>query len=455
MPDYLPHTNEEVAQMLSFIGLRSLDELYNSVPALIERLSPQAIAPGLPEPDVLARMVRRGKANIARNDGLICFAGAGSYDHEVPPVVRALSSRSEFVTSYTPYQAEVAQGVLQMLFEFQTMIARLSGLPIANASLYDGASALAEAVHLGVSVTDKGVIWCSSGVHPHWRSVLRTIAQGPNYTVTTVPLKDGKTDWQAFDGSPGVVVVANPNYQGYLEEVSAARSLCDATGALLVVVMDPISAALVRSGGEDGADVVIGEGQPFGAGLSFGGPYLGLFSCREEHVRRLPGRLVGQTTDNQDRRAFVTTLRTREQDIRRERATSNVCTNQTLLAVTAAIQLSWLGTEGIKQVALRSASATHYLGDRLGDVKGVSIPNRDTPWVREFIYRTDVDARQVIDHMANCGFLGGVALKTLCRPDDPSIDSDLYEHGIVVAATERRTRSEIDGYVDALKGVMQ
>src|ERR1700677_2735719 len=319
MPDYLPHTEDELTQMLGFLGLSSLDELFAVVPEALRLGRGLELADGSPEPDVLARMEALGNANRARSDRLVCFAGGGAYDHEVPPVVRALAGRSEFVTSYTPYQPEVAQGCLQAVFEFQTMVARLAGLPVANASLYDGANALVEAVNLGVAASGRQTVWVSSGIQPHWRAVLRTFAAGTGHAVVDIPLENGVTGWpEVFDGDgyggevPGVLVVGYPNYLGCLEDVGAARRICDATGALLVVAADPVAAALLRSPGECGADVVVGEGQALGTALSFGGPYLGLFAVAQQHVRRLPGRLVGETVDIEGTRAYVTTLRARE-----------------------------------------------------------------------------------------------------------------------------------------------
>jgi len=263
VPDYMPHTEDELAQMLAFLGLSSLDELFASVPAALRLGRGLAMDEGSPEPDVLARMESLGRANPARTDHLVCFAGGGAYDHEVPPVVRALAGRSEFVTSYTPYQPEVAQGVLQAVFEFQTMVARLAGLPVANASLYDGASSLVEGVNLGVAASGRSTVWLSSGIHPHWRSVLETFAAGTGHDVVPVLLRAGVTDWPEVGGAaeaPGVLVVGYPNYLGCLEDLGAARRICDATGALLVVAADPVASALLRSPGEWGADVVVGEG---------------------------------------------------------------------------------------------------------------------------------------------------------------------------------------------------
>ncbi len=458
MPDYLPHTSEELVEMLAFLGLSSLDELFATVPAALRLGRGLAMADGSPEPDVLARMETLGEANRGRSDRLVCFAGGGAYDHEVPPVVRALAGRSEFVTSYTPYQPEVAQGVLQAVFEFQTMVARLTGLPVANASLYDGASALVEGVNLGVAAAGS-TVWLSAGVQPHWRAVLGTLAAGTGHRLVPVPLRHGvttwPTEWSEAD-APGVVVVGYPNYLGCLEDLGAARRICDATGAVLVVAADPVAAGLLRTPGECGADVVVGEGQALGTALSFGGPYLGLFAVAQQHVRRLPGRLVGETVDLEGTRAYVTTLRAREQDIRREKATSNVCTNQTLMAVYAAVQLGWLGTSGLREVALRCARGTRYCRESLLALAGVEPVTGATPTVREFAVRTPIPGRLAISRLADEGYLGGLALADLVGDGgDGSVDGHDAEHGLLVAVTERRTKAEVDGFVRTLDKVVR
>ncbi len=455
MADYLPHTEDEVRTMLGFLGLESAEELFAAVPVALRLAGGLAMATGEPEPDVLAHLGELADANRAHQ--LVCFAGAGAYDHEVPPVVRALASRSEFVTAYTPYQPEVAQGVLQAVFEFQTMTARLAGLPVANASLYDGASALVEAVNLGTAAAGRQTVWVSSGIHPHWRQCLATFARGSGHRVVEVPLDNGTTRWPKdtapgdVAASPGAIVVGYPNYLGCLEDLDAVRRLADAHGAVMVVAADPVAAGILRSPGGAGADVVVGEGQPFGTALGFGGPYLGLFCCTMAQLRRLPGRLVGETVDVEGRRAYVTTLRAREQDIRRERATSNVCTNQTLMAVTAAVQLGWLGTSGLAEVALRCARGTRYLREAVLAIDGVEPLTGDTPVVRELALRTPLPAATVIDRMAAEGYLAGVALDALTGPaGDGSVSAEDAVHGLLVAVTERRTRAELDGYAAAL-----
>ena len=449
MPDYLPHTESDIAAMLGFLGLSSLEELFSAVPAALRLSGGLALEEGWPEPDVLAWFEDRARANATA--GLVCFAGAGAYDHEVPAVVRSLAGRSEFVTSYTPYQAEVAQGVLQAVFEFQTLVARIAGLPIANASLYDGASALVEGVNLGVAASGRPVVWVSAGVHPHWRAVLETFAVGTGHRVLEVPLVEGRTAWERAPGAgeaPGVIVLGYPNYLGCLEDPAEVRALADRHGAVMVMAADPVAVGILKSPGEWGADVMVGEGQALGVPLAFGGPYLGLFACSQAQVRRLPGRLVGETVDLEGRRAYVTTLRAREQDIRRERATSNVCTNQTLMAVTAAIQLGWLGTSGLAEVALRCARGARYCRDALLAIDGVEPLTGGTPVLREFALRLPVPAAVVVSRLAAEGYLAGIALDQLVGEEgDGSLDAEAAEHGLLVAVTERRTRAEIDGLV--------
>ena len=444
MSGYTPHTDADVAAMLGFLGLSSLDELFDVVPDALRLAGGLGIGAGLPEPDVFARMQDLAAANRPCGRDLVCFAGGGAYDHEVPAVTRALASRSEFVTSYTPYQPEVAQGVLQAVFEFQTLVARLTGLEVANASLYDGAAAVVEAVNLGVAASGRRTVWVSHGLNPSWREVLLTLAAGSGNQIVDVALSGGSTDWAAtaFDDgeAPGVLVVAYPNYLGCLEDLAAARAVCDRTGALLVVAFDPVAPACCARRGTGVPTWWWGRGRRSGCPLSFGGPYLGLFACTRAHVRRLPGRLVGETVDAEGRRAYVTTLRAREQDIRREKATSNVCTNQTLMAVTAAIQLGWLGTTGLAEVGERSARGAHYCRQGLLGVPGVE-PLVEAPTLREFALRLPIGAALAVERLADEGFLAGIALE------------DSFTHGrgdgLLVAVTERRTRAEIDAFVAA------
>jgi len=437
---YVPHTDEEIDAMLAFVGVASLDELYGAVPGALRLAGGLDLAPGLSEPDVLAAV--SGLAGRNRAAELVCFAGAGAYDHEIPAATRALAGRSEFVTAYTPYQPEVSQGVLQALFEYQTLLCRLSGMEISNASLYDGANACVEAANLAVAATGRQQLWVSQGLHPHWRQTLATFAAGTGHEMVEAPLADGTTRWPA-DGEPAAVIVQSPNFLGCLEDLHGARHAADAAGALMVVARDPVASGLLRTPGELGADVVVGEGQPFGIPLSYGGPYLGLFTTRQSLVRRLPGRLVGETVDTEGRRAYVTTLRAREQDIRREKASSNVCTNQTLMAVAAAIQLSWLGTAGLRELAVRCARGTRYCREALLAIDGVE-PAAPAPVLREFAVRTPVPPTALVERLADEGFLAGVAV-------DEGFEGTDYQGSLLVAVTERRTRAEIDAFAAAFE----
>jgi glycine dehydrogenase subunit 1 len=436
MAHYVPHTEAEITSMLEFMGLSSLDDLFECVPEALRLAGGLDIPVGLSEFDTAAEMERLANANIGAE--LICFAGGGAYDHDVPSAVRRLAGRTEFVTAYTPYQPEVAQGVLQALFEYQTMVARLSGLEIANASLYDGATALVEAVNLAVAAKGRQGVWLSDGVHRTWGEVVRTFAAGTGHEIIDVPLRDGITAWPSPSDAPGAVVVQYPNRLGVLDDMEAAAAAARESGAMLVVAFDPIAAAVLKSPGEWGADVAVGEGQPFGTPMSFGGPYLGLFAAKLEHVRRIPGRLVGETADPEGRRAFTTTLRTREQDIRREKASSNVCTNQTLIAVTAMIQMGWLGKEGLVDVATQCARGTRYALEALLAVDGIE-PLVSAPTLREFALATPVAPDVLVERMADEGFLAGTAT-----------DDGNGRAGLLVAVTEKRTRAEIDAYVAAM-----
>jgi len=442
---FVAHTDAEIAEMLGFLGLDDLDGLFAEIPEGLRLAGGLGLPPAMSEPDVAWRLEDLAAGNRPCGRGLVCFAGAGSYDHEIPAVVRAIASRSEFVTAYTPYQPEVSQGVLQAIFEYQTMIARLSGLEVANASLYDGAASLVEAANLAVGATGHKRVLCSQGVHPHWRQQLETFSRGSGHEIDTVPLTGGVTAWEGVvdEGPFGAIVVAAPNFLGCLEDLTAARTVTDRFGARLIVCFDPVSAGLLRSPGSLGADVVVGEGQPFGTALGFGGPYLGLFACRLADVRRIPGRLVGETVDTQGRHAYVMTLRAREQDIRRERASSNVCTNQTLMAVTAAVHLSWLGPQGLREVALRCAKATRYTREALCSIDGVQLMTT-APVLREFAIRTPVTPEKLVARLVEDGYLAGVPIRA-------GFEGTAYEGGLLVAATERRTRSEIDGFATAFE----
>ncbi|HZQ77302.1 MAG TPA: aminomethyl-transferring glycine dehydrogenase subunit GcvPA [Acidimicrobiia bacterium] len=448
MGSFIPHTSAEIEAMLAFLGLERLDDLFAHIPDAVRLASGLAVDPGRSEADVLdvvgGLAGRNRPAGSAAGAGqLICFAGGGAYEHDIPSAVRALAGRSEFVTSYTPYQPELAQGVLQALFEYQTMLCRLTGMDLANASLYDAASAAVEGLNLAAAATGRKLVWVSAGVRPAIRAVIRTLC-GPRLEIREAPLgAAGGTAWPDDLGEPAALLVAHPNHLGVLEDVAGAAERAHAAGGLLVAGADPVAAGLLRPVGDLGADVAVGEGQPLGTPLSFGGPYVGLFAVKQAPwVRRwLPGRLVGEGEDGEGRRAYVLTLSTREQHIRRAGASSNVCTNQTLIAVTTAIHLAWLGPEGLRELALRCARGARYTREALLRIPGVE-PAAAGPTLYEFAVRTPRPAADVLEKLAEEGFLGGLDL----GPDYPELGEAL-----LVTVTETRTRADIDAYVTAFE----
>ncbi|HVW33793.1 MAG TPA: aminomethyl-transferring glycine dehydrogenase subunit GcvPA [Acidimicrobiia bacterium] len=448
MGGFVPHTPAEIEAMLGFLGLDSLDDLFAHIPEAVRLAGGLAMDPGRSEADVLDQLeALAGRNRPAAGSGgggrpLICFAGGGAYEHDIPSAVRALAGRSEFVTSYTPYQPELAQGVLQALFEYQTMLCRLTGMEVANASLYDAASAAAEGLNLAAAATGRRLVWLSAGVRPAIRSVIHTLC-GPRLEIREAPLADGVTAWPDDLGEPAALLLAHPNHLGALEDVAGAAQRAHAAGGLLVAGADPVAAGLLRPVGELGADVMVGEGQPLGTPLAFGGPYVGLFAVKQApYVRRwLPGRLVGEGTDSEGRKAYVLTLSTREQHIRRAGASSNVCTNQTLIAVTTAIHLAWLGPAGLREMALRCARGARYTKEALVRIPGVEVAT-SAPTLYEFAVRTSRPAAEVLEKLAEEGFLGGLDLSA----DYPDLGDAL-----LVTVTETRTKADIDAFVTAFE----
>jgi glycine dehydrogenase subunit 1 len=444
--DYTPHTEEDVEAMLATIGVASIAELFSSIPETVRLGRDLRLPPGLSEAEVVGLMEDLARRNRP-TDTLACFAGGGAYDHYVPAVVRHLAYRAEFATSYTPYQPELSQGVLGVLFEFQSMICELTGMDVANASLYDGASALVEALHLATGATGRRTVVLSGAVNPNYAAVVRTHAAGPGYDVVTAPATAGTTQIPdaAVLADAACLVVAQPNFFGILEDLPAAAAAAHAAGALLVVVFDPTSAGLLEAPGLLGADVVVGEGQALGAGLVYGGPYLGLFATKKEHLRRVPGRIAGATVDAAGRGGFVLTLQAREQHIRREKANSNVCTNQTLIAIAATVFLSWLGPEGLVDLGEACLAKAHRAADLAASVPGCSLAWPAAPFFKEFALRVPGDADAVIAGLAERGYLAGPSLKVV----DPGLADCL-----LVATTERRSPEEIEGFCKALAEVV-
>jgi len=442
---FIPHSQADREEMLRAIGVSSEDELFADIPEKFRLAAPLDIPPALSEWEAVK--VLQELAAASRQ--LICFAGAGYYDHHVPAVVDHLIRRSEFYTAYTPYQAEVSQGTLQSIYEFQSLVCELTGLDVANASMYDGASAMAEAAMMARSIQKKrDKVVLSITVNPHYRQVLDTYNLGLQMPVEIAPrTAAGVTDLDGLaalvDDETAAVIVQSPNFYGLLEDYEAAARVAHDAGALLIAVVDPISLAILRSPGECGADIAVAEGQPLGIPLSYGGPVLGLFAARQKHIRQMPGRIVGATEDVEGKRGFVLTLQTREQHIRREKATSNICTNQGLCALAATIYLSTIGRDGLRRVAEASTQIAHYAYDRIVRETALEPMFPDSAFFREFALKTPGPARALIGRAADRGLLAGVALSRF-----PHID---VEDGLLVAFTEKRSKDDVELLLEALK----
>ncbi|MDR7414873.1 MAG: aminomethyl-transferring glycine dehydrogenase subunit GcvPA [Armatimonadota bacterium] len=444
---YIPTTPEERAHMLRTIGVRSLEDLFADIPERVRLQRPLRLRPPLSDPDLL-RSFRALADENAHAGRLVCFAGAGAYDHFIPPAVWQLASRGEFLTAYTPYQPEVSQGALQAGYEYQTMVCELLSMEVANASLYDGASALAEAVGMARDLTQRNRVVVSTAVHPEYRQVVRTYTASLGVEVVEVPHREGRTPVEtvarAVDERTAAVVVQQPNFFGGIEDPQTLGEVAHRAGALFVLASaDPLAFGLLAPPGEVGADVVAAEGQPLGNPLNFGGPSLGILATRMSFVRRMPGRLVGATVDAEGRRGFVLTLQTREQHIRREKATSNICTNEFLNALAATLYLSLLGPDGVRRVAELCVRKAHYLKERVASLPGYAIAFPG-PTFHEFVVRTPRPAEEIVRALAEEGFLAGVPLGRF----HPELGDDL-----LVCVTESRTREEMDRFVEALRQV--
>ncbi|MDE6417238.1 MAG: aminomethyl-transferring glycine dehydrogenase subunit GcvPA [Duncaniella sp.] len=431
---YFPHTQADIDAMLARCGVSSLDDLNADVPEELRLRRPYELPAQMSEHEVREYFEALEKECTP----LTCFAGAGYYDHYTPAVVTALASRSEFVTAYTPYQPEISQGTLQYIFEYQTMMAELTGLPVSNASMYDGTTAVAEAMMMTVAAARKrNKVLVSATLLPAYRRVMDTYAHFHGIELVTIPEKDGVTDFAALGGlltaDVAGVIVATPNCHGILEDLTGVADKCHAAKALLVVSSPASTLGVIKNPCEWGADIAAGEAQSLGMPLSFGGPYLGYMCCTKALMRKLPGRIVGATEDARGRRVFVLTLQAREQHIRRDKATSNICSNQGLMALYAAIYLSTVGSEGLKEVNRAGCDGAHYLAARL-EAEGVAkLRYPAAPYLNEMELEVDGDAQAFIEYAAGHGFLAGVATS-------PS--------SILVAVTEKRSRTQIDRLVE-------
>ncbi len=459
---YIPNTDADRAAMLKIIGKRSVEELFRDVPATL-RFPQLELPEPVSEPEILSELRTLGDYNVDL-DHAACFLGAGAYRHFVPSVVGHVIGRSEFYTAYTPYQPEVSQGTLQTIFEYQSMICALTGMDAANASHYDGATSLAEAVIVAVNMArgKRRKVVLSGSVHPEYRAVVRTYTQGMGLTVTgdagaiadvhtlTGMVAEGAGTSQ--DAETACVVVQNPNFLGEMEDPTALRALAEtahAAGALFIVSADPISLGLFKAPGDYGADIVCGEGQALGGGLSFGGPYLGYFACKQQYVHKIAGRIVGQTVDRNGERGFVLTLSAREQHIRREKATSNICSNEALMALAAGVYMTALGKQGLRHVAELCYHKAHYAANEMAKLSGYQVLAKGSgnsrgglPFFKEFMLRCPKPIAEVNDYLlSEWGIVGGYDL----GQDYPQLANTM-----LICVTELNTKAEIDMLVEAL-----
>lgn len=435
MGSYVPSTAQERQEMLASIGLCSIDELFSHIPDSLKRKGELNLPSGKSELEVCRTMEHIAAQNIVFDS---IFRGVGAYDHYIPAIVKSVTGKEEFVTAYTPYQAEISQGVLQSIFEYQTMICELTGMDVSNASVYDGATAAAEAVNMCCE-RSRNVVFCSAAAHPDTIEVVKTYCWASGHEFVLVPAKDGKTDWNSIvpqldKKTSACLYIQSPNFFGQIEDVQQAAEAVHTVGAKLIMGCNPIALGLYKTPAELGADIAVGEGQPLGMPLSFGGPYLGFMATTKAMMRKLPGRIVGETTDVDGKRAFVLTLQAREQHIRREKASSNICSNQALCAMTAAVYLAAVGPEGLKQVANLCYQKAHYLMQQLTAIPGITLRYQG-PFFHEFV--TDqADAKRILLRLEQEGILGGLPLS---------------DGGILWCATEKNSKEDIDRMVGIIR----
>lgn len=442
---YLPNTPEQRRQMLEAIGVKSIEALFRDIPQQLRRQGESNLPHPLAETGLAAHINQLADKNRATP---VSFLGGGVYDHFVPAAINHVLTRSEFYTAYTPYQPEVSQGTLQAIFEYQTMIAELTGTDVTNASLYDGATALTEAAIIAINTTRGSKLLVAETIHPWYRQVLATALEGVDVEIITLPMEKGRIDPALLpdrvDKDVAAVMVQSPNFFGLVEDLPALAKQLNQHKTLFVVSTDPIALGLLEAPGKLGADVVIGEGQGLGVGQNFGGPLLGFIGVTSKLTRRIPGRVVGQTTDSRGRRGYVLTLQTREQHIRREKATSNICSNQALCALAASVYMSLMGPKGLKEVARQSLLKASYACSQFTAIDAVEEAYSGCKF-KEFVLKLPRPAKEVIDAMAERGFYIGIALGRFYTGMD---------NHLLVAVTEKRTREEIDAAARALREVI-
>lgn len=444
---YLPHTEDDIRQMLDAIGVSSVDELFSAIPKNDRLQGPLQLPPALSEADLLREIDQLAALN-ADSVKTLSFLGGGAYNHFIPAVVDHLASRSEFYTAYTPYQPEISQGTLQAIFEYQTLICKLTGLDVANASMYDGASATAEAALMSVRATRRKKLLVSAGLHPEYRQTVASYCRYLGLELVEVALDaTGVTDAgalsTALDTATAGVIVGYPNFYGAIEPLARLAELAHDSGALLVTAtMEPVALGLLKSPGELGGDIAVGEGQSFGLPMSYGGPGVGFFAARKKAVRAMPGRLIGETLDKDGERGFVLTLATREQHIRREKATSNICSNQGLCALMVTIYLALLGKQGIRELAEQNLSKAEYAKQQISALPGFSLPFA-APTFNEFVVQTPQPAAELLERLEAEGILGGLDLARFGESES---------NRMLVCVTEQNSRKDIDRLIAVLRG---
>jgi len=444
---YLPHTDLDRKSMLECIGVDSVDSLFEDIPAKLRFNKALNLPTALPEQELVKKMRKMAKRNANLQEN-ICFLGAGAYDHYIPSVVNHVIHRSEFYTAYTQYQPEISQGYLQALWEYQSMICEITGMEVANASMYDGGTAVTEAAMMACAASGRTEIIMAETIHPHYQEIFKTYALDRNYTFKNAGLKNGVMNITHLEEVVGkataAVIVQSPNFFGSIEDIKQIAQVAHAQGAYLIAVVDPISLGILASPGSLGADIVVGEGQSMGVPISFGGPYLGFFAATEKLMRKMPGRIIGQTTDQEGKRGFVLTLQAREQHIRREKATSNICSNEALCALSAAVYLAAIGKEGFRQVAAQCLQKAHYAYEELTKYEECEKVFA-SPFFKEFVIRLNKPVSEVNARLLAKGIIGGLDLSKYYTD---------MKNCMLLCVTEKRSKSDIDRLVSEMGAIL-